>query len=110
MDGSVRQMSSGSTPADGAADEVADVLTTFVNTRIMARGHPVQPDDDLELAGVDSMGLLRIFLFIEAEFGFWMPDDDLVRENVGSTRALANYIARRRPREVVPARRPSDAP
>ena len=90
-------MSSRSVPTSGAhaPDEVADVLTTFVNARIMARGHPVQPDDDLERAGVDSMALLRIFLFIEAEFGFWMPDEDLVRENIASTRALARYICRR---------------
>jgi acyl carrier protein len=89
-------MSSGSVSADRryAPDEVADVLTTFVNTRIMARGHPVGSDDDLAMAGVDSMALLRIFLFIEAEFGFWMPDEDLVPENIASTRALASYICR----------------
>jgi len=98
MDGSVSlQMSSRSVPTNEshAPDEIAEVLTTFVNTRIMARGHPVQPDDDLEVAGVDSMALLRILLFIEAEFGFWMPDEDLVRENIGSTRALASYIRSR---------------
>jgi acyl carrier protein len=77
-------------------DEVAAALTTFINANIMARGHPVQPDDDLELAGLDSMALLRILLFIEAEFGFWMPDEDLVHENVRSPRTLATYICRRR--------------
>jgi acyl carrier protein len=98
MDGSVSlQMSTRSvtTNEPRTPDEIAEVLTTFVNNSIMARGHPVQSDDDLEVAGVDSMALLRIFLFIEAEFGFWMPDEDLVRENIGSTRALANYIRSR---------------
>jgi acyl carrier protein len=61
----------------------------------MARGHPIQPDDDLEAAGVDSMALLKILFFIEAEFGFWMPDADLEEGNVGSVRALADYICRR---------------
>ena len=60
----------------------------------MARGHPVNPDEDLEEAGVDSMALLKILLFIEAEFGFWMPDEDLV-ESTASARALANYICQR---------------
>ena len=60
----------------------------------MARGHPVEPDDDLELAGLDSMALLKILLFIEAEYGFWMPDEDLVEENIRTARALASYIAR----------------
>jgi acyl carrier protein len=61
----------------------------------MARGRPVRPDDDLELAGFDSMAFLKVLLFIEAEFGFWMPDDDLVVENMRSAEAFAGYICRR---------------
>jgi len=83
------------TPGLGEPDEVATVLANFINTSIMARGHPVQPDDDLEMAGVDSMALLKILLFIEKQYGFWMPDEDLVEENIASVRALANYICRR---------------
>jgi predicted transcriptional regulator len=37
----------------------------------MAPGRPITPDDDFETAGVDSMGLLKVLLFIGAEFGFW---------------------------------------
>jgi acyl carrier protein len=76
-------------------DDVAARLTGFINTRIMAPGRPVQADDDLEAAGVDSMSLLRVLLFIEAEFGFWMPDEHLVDENIASARALARYVCRR---------------
>ena len=79
-----------------APDAIVKVLTTFIDATIMARGHPVQPDDDLELAGLDSMALLKILLFIEAEYGFWMPDEDLVEENIRTVRALATYISRRR--------------
>ncbi|MGH7312629.1 MAG: acyl carrier protein [Candidatus Rokuibacteriota bacterium] len=77
-------------------DEVARILTAFVNEHVMARGRPVQPDDAFEAAGVDSMALLKILVFIEATFGFWMPDEDLVDEHLTSPRALANYICRRR--------------
>ena len=79
-----------------APDAIVKVLTTFIDATIMARGHPVQPDDDLELAGLDSMALLKVLLFIEAEYGFWMPDEDLVEENIRTARALASYISRRR--------------
>jgi len=79
----------------GGSDEIAAVLAEFINTNIMARGHAVEPDDNLETAGVDSMALLKILLFIEAQYGFWMPDEDLVEENITSVRALANYISRR---------------
>ena len=77
-------------------DTVAATLTAFVNATIMARGRTVQPDDSFELMGIDSMALLKVLLFVEAEFGFWMPDEDLVAENLASPRALAHYICRRR--------------
>lgn len=54
------------------------------------------PDEPFEAAGVDSMALLRVLLFVESEFGFWVPDEDLVRENIASARTLARYIERRR--------------
>src|SRR5206468_12795005 len=47
-------------------EEVANVLTAFISTSIMARGHPVQPDDDLEAVGLDSMALLKVLLFIRS--------------------------------------------
>ena len=79
-------------------DGIAALLTGFINTAIMARGRPIQPGDDLEAAGLDSMGLLKVLVFIEAEFGFWMPDEDLLAENIASPNALARYICRcRRP-------------
>ena len=87
---------SGKTSTEMRPEDVADTLTAFVNDQIMARGHPIAPDDDLEAAGVDSMALLKILLFIEAEFGFWMPDEDLVQENIASVRTLATYVCRRR--------------
>jgi acyl carrier protein len=83
-------------PAGTAQDAVASALTAFLNANIMARGRSIQPDDDFELVGIDSMALLKVLLFIEAEFGFWMPDEDLVAENLASARALARYICRRR--------------
>jgi acyl carrier protein len=79
-----------------SSEEIARALTAFVNDHIMARGRPIAADDDLEAAGVDSMAMLKILLFIEAEFGFWMPDEDLVQENLASARTLAAYVCRRR--------------
>jgi acyl carrier protein len=91
-------------PASARIDPqaVARILTDFVNAHIMARNRPIGPDDAFETAGVDSMGLLKILVFVEAEFGFWMPDDDLREDNLASPRALAGYICRRQPA----ARRP----
>ena len=77
-------------------DAVARTVTAYVNASIMARGRPIRPDDDFDLAGIDSMAMLKVLLFVEAEFGFWPPDEDLVADNLRSPRALAHYICRRR--------------
>ena len=77
-------------------DTVAQAIAAFVNANIMAPGRRIQPDDDFEVMGVDSMALLRVLLFVEVEFGFWPPDEDLVTENLRSPDALAHYICRRR--------------
>jgi acyl carrier protein len=80
----------------GDHDTIARAVTAYVNASLMARGHRIHPDDDFEAVGIDSMALLKILLFIEAEFGFWPPDEDLVTENLRSPRALARYVCRRR--------------
>jgi acyl carrier protein len=77
-------------------DTIAHALTAFVNANIMARGRQIRPDDEFEMMGVDSMALLKVLLFVEAEFGFWPPDEDLVADNLRSPLALAHYICRRR--------------
>jgi acyl carrier protein len=76
-------------------DEIVAALVGFVNTEIMAPGHAIAPTDRFEAAGVDSMAILKILLFIEREFGFWVPDEDLVDGNVASATALGRYVALR---------------
>jgi acyl carrier protein len=72
---------------------IAERLVEFVNREIMAPGHAITPDDRFEAAGVDSMALLKVLLFVERDFGFWVPDEDLVEVNVTSATALARYVA-----------------
>jgi acyl carrier protein len=77
------------------ATAIAELLTGFVNREIMAPGHAIAPDDRFDAAGVDSMALLKVLLFVEQEFGFWVPDEDLVDANVASATTLARYVAAR---------------
>jgi acyl carrier protein len=74
---------------------IADLLVGFVNREIMAPGHAIAPEDRFDAAGVDSMALLKVLLFVEQEFGFWVPDEDLVDANVTSALTLARYVAAR---------------
>jgi len=78
---------------------IADLLVAFVNREIMAPGHAIAPEDRFDAAGVDSMALLKVLLYVEQEFGFWVPDDDLVDANVASATTLARYVAGRLPAE-----------
>jgi acyl carrier protein len=73
---------------------ITQSLLNFVNTNIMAATKQIRPDDDLKSAGIDSMAMLKILLFIESEFGFWMPAEDLAHHNLADLRGLAGYIAR----------------
>jgi acyl carrier protein len=91
-------MTIGYPPTGIDQEAVAGALTAFINANIMAGGRSIQPDDEFELMGIDSMALLKVLLFVEAEFGFWMPDEDLVAEHLTSSRTLAHYICRRRGR------------
>jgi D-alanine--poly(phosphoribitol) ligase subunit 2 len=74
---------------------IAERLLEFVNREIMAPGHVLAADERFEAAGVDSMALLKILLFVERDFGFWVPDEDLVEANVTSAATLARYVAGR---------------
>ncbi len=74
-------------------DEIVDAIVTFVNTEIMAPGHTIGSTDCFEAVGVDSLALLKMLLFVEREFGFFLPDEDLVDGNVATATALGQYVA-----------------
>jgi acyl carrier protein len=55
--------------------------------------------DDLPLieAGVvDSMGIMEIVEFVEAEFGIDIAETELVTENFGSVTQMSAFVARKR--------------
>jgi D-alanine--poly(phosphoribitol) ligase subunit 2 len=51
-------------------------------------------NDDLLQAGLDSMSIMRLVLFIENEFGVVLPDDELTPENMLTLSRLENWIKR----------------
>ncbi len=50
--------------------------------------------DDLLEAGLDSMGIMRLVIFIEEEFGVTLPDDELVPDNLRTLKSLEGWIKR----------------
>ena len=51
-------------------------------------------DDDLFDAGLDSMGIMRLLIFIEEHFNVSLPDDELEPENVQTINKLLAWIKR----------------
>lgn len=54
-------------------------------------------DDDLLEAGLDSMGIMRLVMHIEAAFGVTLPDNEIEPDNVQSLNALEAWILRHKP-------------
>jgi acyl carrier protein len=50
--------------------------------------------DSLLDAGLDSMGIMRLVLFIEEEFGVTLPDNELAPENMETLQRLEAWIQR----------------
>jgi len=76
------------------AQEIETKLLEFLKREVFAADVPVLPETDLVAAGFDSMSLVRLLLFIETDYGFWIPESEITSEALGNIRALATTIAR----------------
>ena len=54
-----------------------------------------EADSLLERGIIDSMGVMELVSFIESEFGVTVGDDDVTEENIGSLRAIGNFVTSR---------------
>jgi len=53
-------------------------------------------DDDLLEAGLDSMGIMRLVLFIEEQFGVTLPDEEIEPDNIQTLNRISAWIERHR--------------
>jgi len=53
-------------------------------------------DDDLLEAGLDSMGIMRLVLFIEEKFGVTLPDEEIEPDNIQTVNRISAWIERHR--------------
>ena len=76
------------------AQEIETKLLDFLKREVFAAEVVVTPETDLVAAGFDSMSLVRLLLFIETDYGFWIPESEITGDALQNVRALANTIAR----------------
>lgn len=68
-------------------------LLDHINTEIaFDRAEPLTADAALLDGALDSVGVLRLVVFVEERYSVSIGDDDLVPENFGSVNTLADLI------------------
>ena len=71
-------------------------LKNFIFTELIYHEDPASFGEDANLleAGLDSMGIMRLIMFAEKEFGVTLPDTEIEPDNVKSLNALEKWIRR----------------
>ncbi len=69
-------------------------LKAFIFAELIYHEDPASfgDDDNLLDAGLDSMGIMRLIMFAEKEFGVTLPDTEIEPDNVRSLNALETWI------------------
>lgn len=86
------------------AAELERKVLGYVTSELMGgrNAGDLGPQDDLLTSGlVDSLGVMRLVQFVEAELGIRVPPGDVTIENFVSAKAIAAYAVDRRDRDVV---------
>lgn len=77
---------------------MADALRDFVLKELIYAPDPAAftDDDDLLEAGMDSMGIMRLTVFIEERFKVALPDEELEPDNIRTLKRIRAWIERHR--------------
>ncbi len=69
-------------------------LKKFIFSELIYHEDPETFGDDADLleAGLDSLGIMRLIMFAEKEFGVILPDTEIEPDNVHSLDALERWI------------------
>jgi acyl carrier protein len=78
---------------DRLLKEIQAGLQTYICQDLGANIPDLDPETPLASAGIDSMALLRILLFVEERFGVYLPDEALTAENIYNLSSLSAVIA-----------------
>lgn len=77
-----------------------DVIKQFIIQELLNGRKDVvlNDDDELLLSGlVDSLGVIRLITFLEAEWNTDIPPEDVTVEHFGTVAAMTDYLAKREP-------------
>jgi len=76
------------------ASEIESRLLDFLKREVFAPEVQLNLETDLLAAGFDSMSLVRVLLFLEQSYGFWIPEGEITNEALQNVQTLAATAAR----------------
>jgi acyl carrier protein len=76
------------------AQEIETKLLDFLKREVFAPDVAVTPETDLVASGFDSMSRVRMLVFIETDYGFWIPESEITGDALKDVRRLATTITR----------------
>lgn len=74
--------------------EIESKLLDFLKREVFAPEVELTLETDLVGAGFDSMSLVRVLLFLEQTYGFWIPEGEITGDALQNVRSLAATAAR----------------
>ena len=68
-------------------------LQQYIDTELLSNEQHMEIDDNLlREGGVDSLGMMRLVIFVEGAFGIKVPPEDMIIENFRTIDLIAGYI------------------
>jgi acyl carrier protein len=72
--------------------DIEHQLLGFVRNEVFCGRSDIGADTDLVAAGFDSMSLVSLLLFVEREYGTWVPENEITAEALKNIRSLAAHV------------------
>ena len=75
--------------------EIEEILSCGIAEIMSVENKTVAAATSLQELGIDSLGLVEIFVFIEKKFKLKLLESGLTKEDIKTVRSLAAYISKR---------------
>ena len=76
------------------AQKIESELLTFLSREVFAPDLVVTAETDLVSVGFDSMSLVRVLVWIETNYGMWIPESEITGDAIRNLRTLSATVAR----------------
>lgn len=76
------------------AQKIESELLAFLSREVFAPDLALTAETDLVSVGFDSMSLVRVLVWIETNYGTWIPESEITGDAIRNLRTLSATVAR----------------